>query len=299
MEQRQISVIQLAWSGNVVSMKAQYAEYIAQAVKEGGQIICLQEFSLAPYFASFRNNDGFQWSEPLHGGVTDKFFGALAKEHGVTIISSLFEKESDDQYYDTAIIHNPQGELAHYTRKVHIPSGTGYHESDYFDGYTDFPVHDVDTIKTSVPTCYDQWFPEVARISALNGAEFIFYPTAIGSEPSAPDFDSRDAWQIVMRGHAVANGVYIAAANRIGAEEIVTFYGSSFVCDPLGNIIAQASRDQAEIIHAELKPSVRQQYQELFPLLHQRRPQVYGRILESTATDAPENWDAFKSSREE
>src|SRR5690606_23107362 len=149
------------------------------------------------------------------------------------------EKTHDGQYFDTATIHNPQGELAHFTRKVHIPSGEGYHETDFFGGGVEYPVHDIGKMRLAIPTCYDQWFPEMARICTLNGAEFIFYPTAIGSEPTDPDFDSKDAWQTVMRGHAVANGVYIAAANRIGEENDIRFYGSSFVCDPTGKIIAE------------------------------------------------------------
>lgn len=174
-----IALIQIAWTGNRATMQEQYREYITQAVHDGAELLCMQEFSLSPYFAGIPNDkDAYQWAEPLRGGATDIFFGALAREHGVYIISSLFEKASDN-YYDTAIIHHPQGELAHYTRKVHIPSGEGYHETDYFIGDSDYPVHDIGAIKLSAPTCYDQWFPEMARICALNGAEFIFYPTAI------------------------------------------------------------------------------------------------------------------------
>ena len=180
--------------------------------------------------------------------------------------------------------------MRYFTRKVHIPSGEGYHETDYFAGAGDYPVHDVGALKLAAPTCYDQWFPELARIYALEGAEFIYYPTAIGSEPTATNFDSAAAWCTVMRGHAVANGVFIAACNRIGRENAVTFYGSSFICDPLGNVLAQASRDRDQVIHAVLRAQLREQYLELFPLLHQRRPQHYGRLLQGVAAAAPLRW---------
>ena len=173
---------------------------------------------------------------------------------------------------------------------MHIPSGEGYHETDYFEGHDRFPVHELAEVKLAAPTCYDQWFPELARIYALEGAEFITYPTAIGSEPTSSDFDSADAWQTVMRGHAVANGVFVAACNRVGRENAVTFYGNSFVCDPLGNVLAQAGRQGDEVIHAILKADVRKQYLELFPLLHQRRPQHYGRLLAEYDPTPPERW---------
>jgi len=134
-------------------------------------------------------------------------------------------------------------------------------------------------IKVAIPTCYDQWFPELARIYALKGAELIVYPTAIGSEPEHPNFDSQPSWERVMIGHAVANGIFIAAANRIGFEGLITFYGSSFVADPLGNKIKQASRDKSEVLVAELNFETFAFFRNLFPLLHQRQPQNYGHIL--------------------
>ena len=250
-------------------------------------MICLPEFSILPYFPGRRDPAGFAWAEPLRGGASERFFGELARTFGVAIIGSLFERGEGGDHWDTATIHDPGGQLRHHTRKVHIPSGEGYHETDYFGGAGDFPVHDLGDVKLAAPTCYDQWFPEVARIYALEGAEFITYPTAIGSEPTAGDFDSADAWQTVMRGHAAANGLFIAACNRIGRENAVTFYGSSFICDPLGRVLARASRDRDEVIHAVLRADIRQQYLELFPLLRQRRPQHYGRLLRGYEPEAP------------
>jgi N-carbamoylputrescine amidase len=229
-----------------------------------------------------------QWVETLHEGVSAEFFSAMAKQHSISLIGSIFERDGD-KYWDTAVIYGADGELSHFTRKVHIPSGEGYHESDFFEGSADYPVHQLDAIKVAAPTCYDQWFPELARIYALNGAELIFYPTAIGGEPTAPDFDSKDAWQTVMRGHAVANGLFVAAANRVGQER-VKFYGSSFVCDPLGNILVSASRDKDEVIDVVLDPAIRDQYLNLFPLLYQRRPHTYGRLLQKAEGKPSERW---------
>ena len=274
-----IALAQGHWTGEQASTMALYRELVAEAAASGARLICLPEFSILPYFPGLRDPAGFRWAEPLRGGPSDKFFGELALKHNVSIIGSLFERDSAGDYWDTATIHDSAGELRHFTRKVHIPSGDGYHETDYFAGASEYPVHDIGAVKLAAPTCYDQWFPELARIYALEGAELIYYPTAIGSEPTAPDFDSAAAWRTVMRGHAVANGIFIAACNRIGRENAVTFYGSSFICDPLGNILAQASRDRDEVVHAVLRAAVREEYLSLFPLMHQRRPQHYGRLL--------------------
>ncbi len=279
MKDLHIALAQGHWTGEQESTKALYRDLVAEAAATGASLICLPEFSLLPYFPGRRDPAGFAWAEPLRGGVSDQFFSQLSREHTVSLIGSLFEIDLDGNFWDTATIHDAQGQLRHFTRKVHIPSGEGYHETDYFGGADQYPVHDIGSIKLAAPTCYDQWFPELARIYALEGAEFIFYPTAIGSEPTAPDFDSADAWRTVMRGHAVANGLFIAACNRVGQENAVTFYGSSFVCDPLGNILAQASRDRDQVIHAKLRAEVRVQYLDLFPLLQHRRPQHYGRLL--------------------
>lgn len=283
MQKTHIALCQGHWTGEQSTTIELYRELVNEAVQEGATLICLPEFSILPYFAGIRNNpESTRWQETLYEGATARFCSELAKTHDVTIIGSIFERDGDN-FWDTAVIYGADGQLKHFTRKVHIPSGEGYHETDYFSGYNEYPVHQLDTIKLGAPTCYDQWFPELARIYALNGAELIYYPTAIGSEPTAPDFDSKDAWQTIMRGHAVANGIFIGACNRVGVENNVTFYGSSFICDPLGNILAEATRGTDEVIHAELDPNIRQQYKELFPLLHQRKPQHYARLIDNSA----------------
>jgi N-carbamoylputrescine amidase len=298
MQDVHVALAQGHWTGDQDSTKTLYRELVAEAARTGADLICLPEFSILPYFPGRRDPAGFRWAEPLRGGVSDRFFGELARTHSITIIGSLFERDADGNYWDTATIHDAAGTLRHFTRKVHIPSGEGYHETDFFAGADQFPVHDIGAVRLAAPTCYDQWFPELARIYALEGAEFIYYPTAIGSEPTADDFDSVDAWRAVMRGHAVANGLFIAACNRTGRENAVTFYGSSFICDPLGRVLAQAGRDRDEVVHARLRADIREQYLELFPLLHQRRPQHYGRLLEGYSQEAPSRWkDALKGEK--
>jgi N-carbamoylputrescine amidase len=261
-------------------MKELYRDMVAQAASSGAGVVCLPEFSLSPYFPSTRHRSGFQWAEPLLRGDSDTFFGGLARQNQVTIVASIFERAEGDRYFDTATIHGSDGRLRYHTRKVHIPSGEGYHETEFFEGGIEYPVHDIGRIKIGVPTCYDQWFPEVARIYAMNGAELIFYPTAIGSEPEDQTFDSKEAWQTVMRGHAAANGLFVAAANRTGRENDLQFYGSSFICDPTGRVLAQAGRDTTEVIHAELDGARLTRYRDLFQLLSRRRPETYSRILE-------------------
>ena len=290
MEDLHVALAQGHWAGTQDDTKSLYRSLVAEAAATGARLICLPEFSILPYFPGVRDATGFRWAEPLRGGASDQFFGALAQEHEVCIVGSIFEVDDAGKYWDTATVHGPNGKLIAYTRKMHIPAGEGYHETDYFEGYHEFPVHDIGAVKLAAPTCYDQWFPELARIYALEGAELIYYPTAIGSEPTASDFDSADAWRTVMRGHAVANGVFVAACNRIGRENAVTFYGSSFICDPLGKILAQASRDRDEVIHAILRAEVREQYLDLFPLLHQRRPQHYGRLLSGIEREPTARW---------
>lgn len=274
-----ISLIQVRWPGTRKAMLETYRRKIAQACSQGAQLVCLQEFTISPYFASTLDPSGFDWAEPLEGGPTHQFLGALAREHRVYIIGSIFERDGE-RYWDTATLYDPHGNLHGFTRKVHIPQGEGYHEDHFFAGSDGFPVHEVLGVRVAIPTCYDQWFPELSRIYALEGAEFIFYPTAIGSEPTSPATDTCEAWQTVMRGQAIASGVFVAASNRVGVEG-VTFYGSSFVCDPSGRILAQASREREEVLTATLDPEALIAWRRLFPLLQQRRPETYRRILEA------------------
>ncbi len=281
MQDWRAALVQVGWLGSVEAMQSQYRELVAQAAAHGARLVCLPEFSLIPYFPGTTDPRGFDWAEPLPGGVSERTFAELARSYNVTLIGSLFERDAEGRYWDTATIHAPTGEMIGATRKIHIPSGEGYNETHFFGGGSEYPVFDIGALHVATPTCYDQWFPELARIYSLNGAEFIFYPTAIGSEPTDPHIDTAESWQTVMRGHAIANGVYIGAANRVGVENGVTFYGSSFVCDPTGRILAQAERAATEVLVVDLSAHQLEHWRTLFPLLRQRRPETYHRISEA------------------
>lgn len=280
MQPVRIALVQLPWAGSRAEMMKAYRRLVAEAADRGATLVCLPELSLSPYFPSRRDAAGFEWAEALPGGESDIFFCELAEKHSITLVGSIFERARDGKHYDTATIHGPDGALIGFTRKVHLPEGEGYHETDFFEYGEEYPVFDVGPLHMATPTCYDQWFPELARIVTLNGAQLIVYPTAIGSEPTDPNMDSADAWQTVMRGHAIANGVFVAAVNRTGAENGLRFYGSSFVCDPTGRVLVQAGRDTTEVVTADLDPATLDHWRDLFPLLRQRRPQTYRRLTE-------------------
>jgi len=280
MQNLRVALMQLAWQGSRAAMAGRVRQLAARAAAEGARMLCLPELTLSPYFPATTDPAGFDWAEPLPGGETDALCAEIARAHGMVVLGSLAERTPDGRVFDTATVHGPDGALIGITRKVHIPSGEGYNETTFFEGAGDYPVHDAGSVRLAVPTCYDQWFPEMARISALNGAEFIFYPTAIGSEPTDPGMDSSEMWQLVMRGHAIANGVFIGAANRIGHEQGVTFYGRSFICDPMGRLLTEAGRDTEEVLVADLDPAALERWRGLFPLLHQRKPGTYRRLIE-------------------
>jgi N-carbamoylputrescine amidase len=230
----------------------------------------------------------------------------MARETGVHVHASLYERADGDDGlgFNTAIVVSPAGELVARTRKLHIPVTAGYHEDRYFrPGPGDseaFPLvaltpelHqllppagvEVDAVregevKLGLPTCWDQWFPEVARAYSLEGAEILVYPTAIGSEPDHPDFDTQPLWQHVIVGNGIANGVFMVAVNRIGSEPPLTFYGSSFISDPYGRILTQAPRDEPAVLVADLDLDQRRDWLELFPFLTTRRPDAYARLAE-------------------
>jgi len=280
-----IALVQQRWHPDPERHATALRRSVMQAAAQGAQLIALQELTLHRYFGDVQDPSLRALAEPLGEGPTSALCRALARASGAYVIGSLFERGEPLQrkardgrahFYNTAAIFAPTGELVGFTRKHHIPSGTGYEEQFYFEpGDSNYPVHDLGFIKVAVPTCYDQWFPELARIYALKGAELILYPSAIGSEPDFPRFDTQPRWQIMMQAHAIANGVFVAAVNRVGNEGTVRFYGSSFVCDPTGTILAQAPRHRPAVIIADLDFAVMEFWRKLFPLLDQRRPTTY------------------------
>lgn len=274
-----LGLIQERWHPDPGEHRARLAAGARAAANQGAQFICLQELTLSPYFAARPGLDAAPYAETIPDGPTCRFARALAQETGAFVAASLFEAAGPG--YNTAICYAPTGELAGLTRKQHIPGGPGYHETDHFHpGDSDYPVHSIAGVPTALPTCYDQWFPELARIYGLKGAHLIIYPTAIGSEPTAPDFDSQPLWQKVIVANGIMNNCFMVAVNRVGTEGGVTFYGSSFVSDPLGNILAQAPRHDPAVLVARLDLGLRDRWGELFPFFRQRQPGTYGRLVQ-------------------
>ena len=261
---------------------------IELAAAEGAQLVCLQELTLSRYFATDPRGPKAAGVEPeeLPGGATHRFAARMADQTGIHVHASLYERaEGDDGLgYNTAILVAPGGELIGRTRKLHIPVTAGYHEDRYFrpgPGDSDaFPVISLADARLGLPTCWDQWFPEVARVYSLKGADVLVYPTAIGSEPDHPDFDTQPLWERVIVGNAIANGVFMVAVNRYGEEPPVRFYGSSFICDPYGRKLVEAPRDEPAVLIADLDLDQRRDWLELFPFLTTRRPDAYVRLAE-------------------
>ncbi len=278
-----VALVQQRWHPEHHVHRDALAEGVRMAAAEGARLVCLQELTLSPYFAI--RDDGTEQAaathaEPLPGGPTHAFAAGLAAETGALVHASLYERADDGGLgYNTAIVVAPGGELLARTRKIHLPVSAGYHEDRYFrPGPAEYPVLTVDAARAGFPTCWDQWFPELARAYALAGADLLVYPTAIGSEPDHPGFDTQPLWQLVITGQGIANGTFMVVPNRIGTEGPITFYGSSFISDPYGRILVQAPRDEPAVLVADLDLDARRDWLELFPFLRTRRPDAYGSL---------------------
>lgn len=271
-----IGLVQEKWSNNAEEHLNRLATGIFKAAKQGADVVCLQELTLSPYFCTDSSVDPTPYQEDLDNGPTVQFVKQIAQEAKVAITASLYEKAG----FNTAIAVNEKGELIAFTRKQHIPSGEKYHENFYFKpGDSDYPVHTIKDHQFGLPTCYDQWFPELSRIYGLKGAEILVYPTAIGAEPTAPDFDSQPMWQKVMVAQGIMTNTFIVAVNRIGIENGLEFYGSSFISNPFGEILVQAPRNEPAVLVAELDFRIRDLWGRLFPFEKQRAPETYQELI--------------------
>jgi N-carbamoylputrescine amidase len=286
-----VGAVQHRWHPDPDEHRRHLGDGVRAAVAEGARLVCLQELTLSAYFAVNPDGPAGSGAEPesVDDGPTRTFAGQLAAETGAHIHASLFEAaaQGDDRGYNTAIVVAPDGRLACRTRKLHIPRTAGYHEDRYFHpGPADpepFPVLELDGAKLGFPTCWDQWFPELARAYALAGADVVVYPTAIGSEPDHPDFDTQPLWERVITANGIASGLFMVAVNRVGEEPPLRFYGSSFISDPYGRILVQAPRDAPAVLVADLDLDQRRDWLELFPLLSTRRPDAYHTLSEPIA----------------
>ena len=283
-----VGVVQERWHPDPDEHERALARGIELAAGEGARIVCLQELTLSRYFAITPDGPQAVGASPeeLDGGPTATFARRMAAATGVYVHASLYERSDgpDGLGYNTAVVVAPDGRLVSRTRKLHIPVTAGYYEDHYFrpgpaagDPFPliSLPTDDGDA-KLGCPTCWDQWFPELARAYSIEGAEVLIYPTAIGSEPDHPDFDTQPLWQQVIVANGVANGTFMVAINRIGIEEPLTFYGSSFISDPYGRVLVQAPRDEPAVLVADLDLDQRRDWLELFPFLTTRRPDAYG-----------------------
>lgn len=280
-----VGLIQQACSANGYDNRQRLAEHIGTAAKEGAQLVVLQELHNTPYFCQVENVDNFDLAEPIPGPSTD-FFGELARQHGIVLIISLFERRAPGLYHNTAVVLEKDGTIAGKYRKMHIPDDPAYYEKFYFTP-GDMGFHPITTSvgKLGVQVCWDQWYPEGARLMALQGADLLIYPTAIGYESSDTPGEQtrqREAWTTVQRGHAVANGLPVITVNRVGHEadpsgqtKGITFWGSSFVAGPQGELLAQASTQDEEVVVVTLDLHRSECVRRWWPFLRDRRIEAF------------------------
>ena len=276
-----VGLIQQACSANGYDNRQRLAEHIGAAAKEGAQLVVLQELHNTPYFCQVENVDNFDLAEPIPGPSTD-FFGELARQHGIVLVISLFERRAPGLYHNTAVVLEKDGTIAGKYRKMHIPDDPAYYEKFYFTP-GDMGFHPITTSvgKLGVQVCWDQWYPEGARLMALQGADLLIYPTAIGYESSDTPGEQtrqREAWTTVQRGHAVANGLPVITVNRVGHEadpsgqtKGITFWGSSFVAGPQGELLAQASTQDEEVVVVTVDLHRSECVRRWWPFLRDRR----------------------------
>ncbi len=256
---------------------------IRQAAARGANIVLVQELFAAPYFCITQRPEYFRLAAPMDGHPLIARFADLARELGVVLPCSYFERAGQAFFNSVAMIDADGRILGNY-RKTHIPQGPGYEEKFYFSpGDTGYRVWDTGFGRVGVGICWDQWFPECARAMALMGAEMLLYPTAIGSEPPNPGFDSQPHWEMVMRGHAAANIMPVVASNRIGREVApegrdVTFYGSSFIADPSGTLVAKASRDNEDVLTHSFDLDAIADLRSTWGVFRDRRPETYAAV---------------------
>ncbi len=274
-----IGIIQLACTADTNQNLAKTIERIYALAKEGVQIVCLQELFRSLYFCNVEDHANFALGEAIPAGESTQVFQRIAKELEIVIIASLFEKRTAGLYHNTTIVIDADGEYLGKYRKHHIPDDPGFYEKFYFtEGDGGYKVFQTKFAKIGVLICWDQWYPEPARITALMGAEILFYPTAIGWELDTPETVNQEqynAWQTMQRSHAIANGVYVVSVNRVGKEDITNFWGGSFVANPMGTVVFQASHTE-ELHHIEtLDLHQIEHYRTVWPFLRDRRIETY------------------------
>jgi N-carbamoylputrescine amidase len=302
-EPLRVALVQHRWHEEPAETEAELEEGIRRAAARGAKVVFLPELTLSRYPAdTLPKYTPSSIAEDLETGPTLAFARRAAQRHGICVHASLYRKgeAGDDRGYNTAVLVSPDGTLLAATDKLHIPVTEGYYEDKFFhqgpqagqpqaenNGY---PIHapaELHGARLGLPTCWDEWFPELARIYSLNGAEILAYPTAIGSEPGHPNFDTEPLWRQVIVGNGIANGLFMIVPNRWGNEGLVTFYGSSFISDPYGRILARAPREGSAVVVADLDLDQRQDWLTLFPFITTRRPETYAALTAPVDPAAP------------
>src|SRR5690242_2988574 len=288
----QIGLIQLSCSSDPDANLDKAVQRVREAARNGAQIVCLPELFHTQYFCQREDPALFDLAEPIPGPTTEAI-SKVARETHTSIIVSLFEKRTRGLYHNTAVLISKEGSIAGLYRKMHIPDDPLYYEKYYFTpGDLGFKAFDTDVARIGTLVCWDQWYPEGARLTALHGAQILFYPTAIGWHPAEKEqygVAQHDAWRTIQRAHAIANGVYVAVVNRVGFEtgDIrgnrasgagLEFWGGSFLCDPFGRVIAEASHDKEEIVVGEVDIRAMEDIRRNWPFLRDRRIDSYAPI---------------------
>ena len=283
-----VALVQEVNQGDAQSNLLRIEQRVAEAVQQGAQLVLLQELHNGAYFCQHESADEFDRAEPIPGPSCDRL-SALAKRHGVVLIGSLFERRAAGLYHNTAVVFENTGELLGKYRKMHIPDDPGFYEKFYFTpGDLGFEPIQTSLGKIGVLVCWDQWYPDAARLMALAGAEFLVYPTAIGWDPDDSDDErqrQRDAWLLSHRGHAVANGIPVLSCNRVGFEASplgtsgIRFWGSSHVLGPQGEVLARAGTDEQELLVADIDLARSEKVRRMWPFLRDRRIDAYADLL--------------------
>ncbi|MEJ2166406.1 MAG: carbon-nitrogen hydrolase [Desulfobacterales bacterium] len=273
-----VALIQMSCGADIQQNIAKAAAMVRQAAAGGANIVCLQELFASRYFpqtVDVKNYGRANFLPDESVAVMQK----IAAAEKLTIIVPVYECARPGIYFNTAVVVDADGSIAGKFRKVHIPEGPQYLEKFYFTpGNLGYPVFKTAYATIGVGICWDEWFPEVARILGLKGAEIIFYPSAIGSEPDRPEYSSQAAWETVIKSHGIANGLFVAALNRVGREADMSFYGGSFISNPFGDVLARSDHQSDQVIAAELDLNQIKEFRDLFHFYRDRRPETYAEL---------------------
>jgi len=279
-----VGLVQMGCTADAQENVSKAIAGIRNAAAQGAQIVCLQELFTSLYFCDVEAYENFQLAEAIPGATTD-VLSTVAKETGVVIIASLFEKRAQGLYHNTTAVIDADGTYLGKYRKMHIPDDPAYYEKFYFTpGDLGYKVFETKFAKIGVLICWDQWYPEAARLTSLMGAEILFFPTAIGwatSQDEATNTEQYNAWQTIQRSHAIANGVHVVSVNRVGFEQdgAMKFWGGSFVSNPFGTLLSKASHDDEEVVVTEIDLDKTDSYRTHWPFLRDRRIDSYSEIV--------------------